>query len=218
MREHIRPALTLLAVFSVLTGVVYPFAVTGIAQATLPQQAGGSLIVDHGQVRGSTLIGQGFTQPGYFHGRPSATTDTDPADSSKTISAPYNAANSVGSNYGPTSLALKDRIKADLAALKAENPDQPVPPELVYASASGLDPDISPTAAAYQVARVAKARALPAADVQALVDTLTRARALGLLGEPTVNVLALNRALDEKKPLPAVTPAATPASTPTTTP
>lgn len=203
MREHIRPALTLLVAFSALTGIAYPLMVTGIAQATLPAKANGSLIIDGGQVRGSTLIGQGFSQPGYFHGRPSATTDTDPADSSKTLSAPYNAANSAGSNYGPTSQALKDRMKADYAALRAENPDQPVPPELVYASASGLDPDISPAAAAYQVARVAKARGLPATEVQALVDEHTRLRAFGLLGEPAVNVLLLNRALDEKKPLPA---------------
>jgi K+-transporting ATPase ATPase C chain len=171
-------------------------------------------------VQGSALIGQNFAQPGYFHGRPSATSDTDPADATKTISAPYNASSSSGSNYGPTSKPLQDRIKADMAALTAENPGLPVPAELLYASASGLDPDISPATAAYQVARVAKARGVEAAAVTALLEKNIEPRAFGFLGEPTVNVLALNQALDALAPLKPVVamPPAAPEVVPTTAP
>lgn len=163
-------------------------ALTG---AVFPSQANGSLIVRDGKVIGSTLIGQNFTGEGYFHGRPSATVDTDPADATKTVSAPYNAANSSGSNLGPTSKALIDRVKED-----ADKLGKGVPVELVTTSGSGLDPHLSPAAAAWQVARVAKARNMPEADVQRLVAQHTEGRMYGLLGEPRVNVLQLNLALD----------------------
>ena len=195
MLKQLRPAIVLLIAFTLLTGLVYPFAITGLAHALFPHQAEGSLIVRDGKVVGSELIGQNFTDPKYFYGRPSATTDTDPTDPSKTVPAPYNANNSGGSNYGPTSQALIDRVKTDTAALKAEK-DAPVPVDLVTASASGLDPEISPAAAQYQVERVAQARKLSASQVQALVSEYTSGRTLGILGEPRVNVLKLNLALD----------------------
>jgi K+-transporting ATPase ATPase C chain len=170
---------------------------TGIAQAIFPNQAQGSLIARDGTVVGSALIGQQFTSDKYFHGRPSATTAPDPNDSTKTVPAPYNAANSGGSNLGPSNKALIDRVQSDMEALKKENPSMPVPADLVTTSASGLDPDISPEAALFQVPRVAKARNLPEDRVRQLVTDNTQGRLLGLLGEPRVNVLQLNLALDK---------------------
>lgn len=196
MLREIRPAIFVLLALTLITGLIYPLAMTGIAGAIFPAQASGSLVMRNGQVVGSALIGQEFKDDRYFHGRPSATTAPDPNDATKTVSAPYNAANSGGSNLGPTSKALADRIKDDVEKLKAENPSQAVPVDLVTTSASGLDPDISPEAAAFQVARVAKARNLSEDSVRALVLQNTQGRFLGLLGEPRVNVLALNLALD----------------------
>jgi K+-transporting ATPase ATPase C chain len=197
MFREIRPAILVLLMLTLITGLLYPLAMTGVAGVLFPKQAQGSLIEKDGKVIGSALIGQEFKDAKYFHGRPSATTAADPADSSKTISAPYNAANSGGSNLGPTSKALADRIKEDVEKLKAENPSTPVPVDLVTTSASGLDPDISPEAALFQVPRVAKARNLPEARVRQLVTEHVQGRSAGLLGEPRVNVLALNLALDK---------------------
>jgi K+-transporting ATPase ATPase C chain len=196
MLREIRPAIILLLALTLITGVVYPFAMTGIAGAIFPRQAQGSLIEKDGKVVGSALIGQEFKSDKYFHGRPSATVAPDPNDSTKTVPAPYNAANSGGSNLGPTSKALNDRVKEDVEKLKAENPSMPVPVDLVTTSASGLDPDISPEGALFQVPRVAKARSLPEDRVRQLVTENTQDRLGGLLGEPRVNVLALNLALD----------------------
>jgi K+-transporting ATPase ATPase C chain len=181
---------------TILTGLAYPLAMTGIAQAVFPHQANGSLVERDGKVIGSSLIGQNFAAETYFHGRPSATTDTDPNDASKTIPAPYNAANSSGSNLGPTSKALVDRVTEDANKLKAENPGAAVPIDLVTTSASGLDPDISPAAALFQVPRVAKARNVPEDRVRQLVLDHVSGRLAGLIGEPHVNVLELNLALD----------------------
>jgi len=183
---------------TVLTGLVYPLAVTGIASVLFPYQAGGSLIEKDGKVFGSALIGQNFTDPRNFHGRPSATTDTDPNDPSKTVPAPYNAANSGGSNAGPTSKALIERIQGDVETAKKVS-NGPVPVDLVTTSASGLDPHITPAAAEFQIARVAAARNLPVERVRALVAQATEDRFLGILGEPRVNVLKLNMALDALK-------------------
>ena len=196
MLNHLRPALVLTLAFTALCGLAYPLAMTGLAQALFPVQANGSLIIKNNRVVGSALIGQSFTSDSYFHGRPSATTDTDPADSTKTIAAPYNAANSSGSNLGPTSQALIDRIKADVATAQADHPGL-VPVDLVTSSASGLDPDITPAAAAFQVARVAKARHIAEDQLRALIATHTQERLAGLIGEPIVNVLELNLALDD---------------------
>jgi K+-transporting ATPase ATPase C chain len=196
MLKEIRPALVFVVGLTLLTGIVYPLTMTGVAGAIFPSRAGGSLIERNGQVIGSALIGQEFKSERYFHGRLSATTGPDPEDDTKTVSVPYNAANSGGSNFGPTSQALADRVKADVEALKAENPSAAIPADLVTTSASGLDPDISPEAAQFQVPRVAKARNLPETQVKQLVDTYTKGRVLGVLGEPRVNVLALNLALD----------------------
>ena len=196
MLREIRPAIIVLLALTVITGLAYPLAMTGIAGVIFPSQAAGSLVERNGQVIGSSLIGQEFKDDRYFHGRPSATTTPDPNDSTKTVSAPYNAANSGGSNLGPTSKALNDRVKDDVEKLKAENPSQAVPVDLVTTSASGLDPDISPEAALFQVSRVAKARSLPEDRVRAVVTQNTQGRLIGLLGEPHVNVLALNLALD----------------------
>lgn len=196
MLRQIRPAIMMIIGMTIITGLVYPLAMTGIAQAVFPDQANGSLIQQNGKVIGSELIGQNFADDKYFHGRPSATSAPDPMDASKTMPLPYNAANSSGSNLGPTSKALMDRIKDDAAKLQAENPNMPVPVDLVTTSASGLDPDITPAAALFQVPRVAKARALPEERVRQLVQEHTEARFLGVIGEPHVNVLEINLALD----------------------
>jgi K+-transporting ATPase ATPase C chain len=196
MLKEIRPALVILVALTLVTGLAYPLAMTGIAGVIFPGQARGSIIERDGKVIGSTLIGQEFTSDKYFHGRPSATTAPDPNDSTKTVPAPYNAANSGGSNLGPTSKALIDRIKEDVEKLKAENPSMPVPIDLVTTTASGLDPDVSPEGALFQVPRIAKARNLPESAVRKLVDDHVEGRLAGLLGEPRVNVLALNLALD----------------------
>jgi K+-transporting ATPase ATPase C chain len=196
MLREIRPAIVLLLALTLITGLAYPLVITGIAGIIFPRQAQGSLIEKDGKVVGSALIGQEFKDDKYFHGRPSATTAPDPNDSTKTVPAPYNAANSGGSNLGPTSKALADRVKDDVDKLKAENPSMPVPLDLVTTSASGLDPDISPEAALFQVPRVAKARNMPEDRVRDLVNQNTKGRFAALLGEPRVNVLALNLALD----------------------
>lgn len=197
MLKQLRPALVLLTALTAITGLAYPLAMTGLAGAIFPAKAAGSLIERDGTVIGSSLIGQNFTGAGYFHGRPSATTAPDPADASKTVPAPYNAANSSGSNLGPTSAALAERVKADVEALKAENPGAPVPVDLVTTSGSGLDPDISLEAAYFQVPRVAKARNIPQDKLRDLVTARIEGRTLGVLGEPRVNVLALNLAVDD---------------------
>ncbi len=195
MLRHIRASIVVLLLMTALTGLAYPLAMTGIARIIFPAEAAGSLIMVDGKVVGSALIGQNFAGDRYFHGRPSATTDTDPRDPTKTVPAPYNAASSVGSNLAPTSKALVDRVKEDAGKLGARK-DKPVPADLVTTSASGLDPHISPAAAAWQVPRVAKARSLPEAQIQRMVALHTEGRVLGLLGEPRVNVLQLNLALD----------------------
>jgi potassium-transporting ATPase KdpC subunit len=196
MLREIRPAIVLLLVLTVITGLAYPLAMTAIAGALFPARAQGSLIEKDGKVVGSALIGQEFKDGKYFHGRPSATLAPDPNDSTKTVPAPYNAANSGGSNLGPTSKALADRLKEDVDKLRGENSNAAVPVDLVTTSASGLDPDISPEAAQFQVPRVAKARNMPEDTLKQLVASATQGRLLGLLGEPRVNVLALNLALD----------------------
>ena len=199
MLKEFRPAIVILLGLTVITGLVYPLAMTGIAEAIFPRQAQGSLIEKDGKVIGSELIGQVFADDKYFHGRPSATNTPDPKDATKTVDAPYNAINSMGSNLGPTSKALVDRVKGDVDKLKEENPSAPVPIDLVTTSGSGLDPDISPEAALFQVPRVAKVRGLPEASIRTLVQGQIEGRTLGLLGEPRVNVLKLNLALDGLK-------------------
>ncbi|MGA8653760.1 MAG: K(+)-transporting ATPase subunit C [Xanthobacteraceae bacterium] len=195
MLREIRPAIVVLVALTLITGLVYPLVMTGIAKV-MPYRAEGSLIERDGKVVGSALIGQEFTSDKYFHGRPSATTAADPADPTKTVPAPYNAANSGGSNLGPSNKALIDRVQADLDRLKKENPSAPVPADLVTTSASGLDPDISPESAYFQVPRVAKARNLTEDRLRQLVSEHIEERFVGLLGEPRVNVLLLNLALD----------------------
>jgi K+-transporting ATPase ATPase C chain len=197
MLKEVRPAIALLVTLTLITGLFYPLAMVGIANVLFPHQAQGSLIQRNGKVIGSELIGQAFTSDRYFHGRPSATTAADPADATKTLPAPYNAANSMGSNLGPTSKTLIDRVKADVETLKQENPNSPVPVDLVTTSGSGLDPDISPEAALFQVPRVAKARSMPEDRLRDLVNRYVEGRILGIFGEPRVNVLALNIALDQ---------------------
>jgi K+-transporting ATPase ATPase C chain len=196
MIKQIRPAITMIVLMTVLTGLAYPLAMTGIARVVFPHQAGGSLIERDGKIIGSELIGQNFAAEKYFHGRLSATTDTDPNDATKTVPAPYNATNSSGSNLGPTSKALVDRVKGDAETMAAQNPSAPVPVDLVTASASGLDPDITPAGALFQVPRVAKARGLSDDKIRQLVDQNTSGRLLGFIGEPHVNVLKLNILLD----------------------
>ncbi len=196
MLREIRPAIVVLVALTLITGLAYPLAMTGIAKVIFPYQAEGSLVESDGKVVGSALIGQEFDSDKYFHGRPSATTATDPNDPTKTVPAPYNAANSGGSNLGPSNKALIDRVQGDMEKLKQENPSAPVPADLVTTSASGLDPHISPEAALFQVPRIAKARNLPEDRIRQLVADHTEGRLLGLLGEPRVNVLLLNLALD----------------------
>jgi K+-transporting ATPase ATPase C chain len=200
MLREIRPAIVLVIALTLITGVAYPFAMTGIAQLLFPYQAQGSLVERDGKVVGSTLIGQPFTGERYFHGRPSATVTPDPNDASKNVPAPYNAANSGGSNLGPTSKDLIARIQGDVEKLKQENPAAPVPIDLVTTSGSGLDPHISPDAAFFQVPRIAKARNLPEYRLRQLVAENTAAPLGSVLGEPRVNVLELNLALDRLGP------------------
>ncbi|MGP0092496.1 MAG: K(+)-transporting ATPase subunit C [Xanthobacteraceae bacterium] len=196
MLREIRPAIFILIALTLITGLVYPLAMTGIAGLIFPHQAQGSLIRQNGKVIGSELIGQEFTSDRYFHGRPSATTATDPNDATKTVPAPYNAANSGGSNLGPTNKSLVERVQSDVEKLRTENPSASVPIDLVTTSGSGLDPHISPEAALFQVPRVAKARNMSEDRVRQLVNEHVEGRTFGLLGEPRVNVLALNLALD----------------------
>ena len=196
MLKEIRPAIVVLLALTLITGLAYPLGITGIAQVLFPHQAQGSMITRDGIVVGSALIGQVFADDKYFHGRPSATSSPDPQDPTRNVDAPYNAANSGGSNLGPTSKTLADRLQADVEKLKVENPSTPVPVDLVTTSGSGLDPHISPAAALFQVPRVAKARNIPEDRLRQLIQDQTEGRFLGLLGEPRVNVLALNLALD----------------------
>lgn len=200
MWNEARPALVLIVALTVMTGLIYPLALTGLAQVLFPHQANGSLIERDGKVVGSALIGQAFTGEAYFHGRPSATSKPDPNDPSKTVAAPYHAANSGGSNLGPTNKALIERVRGDVDKLKAENPPLPVPIDLVTTSGGGLDPHISPETALFQVPRVAKARNMPEDRLRELVEQHIEGRTLGFLGEPRVNVLALNMALDRAAP------------------
>jgi potassium-transporting ATPase KdpC subunit len=195
MLREIRPAIVVLLALTLITGLIYPLAMTGVAKI-MPYQAKGSLIERDGKVIGSALIGQEFKSDNYFHGRPSATTAPDPNDPTKSVSAPYNAANSGGSNLGPSNKALIERVQGDIDALKKENPSAAVPIDLVTTSGSGLDPDISPEAAYFQVPRVAKARNLSEDKVRDVVREHIEDRFLGILGEPRVNVLLLNLALD----------------------
>ncbi len=196
MLKQLRPALVMIVALTLITGILYPLAITGAAQVIFPRQANGSLVERDGKVIGSDLIGQNFTGEKYFHGRPSATTEPDPKDPSKTVPVPYAADNSGASNLGPTAKALVDRVKDDAGKLKAENPSAPVPVDLVTTSASGLDPDITPAAAEFQVPRVAKARGISEDRLRQLIADNTTDRTLGILGEKRVNVLALNLALD----------------------
>jgi potassium-transporting ATPase KdpC subunit len=200
MLKEIRPAIVLIIALTLITGLAYPLAITGIAEVIFPYQAQGSLIQRDDKVVGSALIGQVFSGEGYFHGRPSATNTPDPKDPTKNIDAPYNAANSGGSNLGPTSKTLIDRVKGDVESLKKENPSAAVPVDVVTTSASGLDPHVSPEAALFQVPRIAKARNVPEDRVRQLVTDRIEGRTFGLLGEPRVNVLTLNLALDALKP------------------
>jgi K+-transporting ATPase ATPase C chain len=199
MIKHARPAIVMIVCMTLITGLVYPLAMTAIAQLLFPWQANGSLVTKDDKVIGSALIGQNFAGENYFHGRPSATTEPDPKDATKTIPVPYAADNSAGSNLGPTQKDLIDRVKGDAATLAKQNPGTPIPVDLVTTSASGLDPDITPAGALFQVPRVAKARGMAVDQVRALVEAHVQGRTLGVLGEPRVNVLALNMSLDALK-------------------
>ena len=196
MLKQVRPALVFIVALTLITGVVYPFAMTGIARVIFPIQSQGSLVEENGKIVGSALIGQEFKSDSYFHGRPSATLSPDPNDSTKTVPAPYNAASSGGSNLGPTNKSLIERVQGDMDRLQQENPSSEVPIDLVTTSGSGLDPHISPEAALFQVPRVAKTRNMSEDSVRRLIDEHVEGRTLGILGEPRVNVLALNLALD----------------------
>jgi K+-transporting ATPase ATPase C chain len=196
MLKQIYPAIIMIVLLTIITGIAYPLGMTSIAQALFPYQANGSLVAHDGKIIGSALIGQNFADAKYFRGRPSATTDTDPNDATKSVPAPYNASNSVGSNLGPTAKTLLDRVSEDTKKVQAENPSVPVPVDLVTTSASGLDPDITPAAAYFQVPRVAAARRLPIERVQHIVDQNVQGRFLGIIGEAHVNVLNLNMSLD----------------------
>jgi K+-transporting ATPase ATPase C chain len=196
MLKEIRPAIVLLVALTLITGVIYPFAMTGIARVIFPIQSQGSLVEENGRIVGSALIGQQFQSDRYFHGRPSATVAPDPNDPTKTVPAPYNAANTGGSNLGPTNKSLIERVQGDMDRLQQENPSAEVPIDLVTTSGGGLDPHISPAAALFQVPRVAKTRNMSEDSVRRLVDEHVEGRTLGILGEPRVNVLALNLALD----------------------
>jgi K+-transporting ATPase ATPase C chain len=200
MLEHLRPAIVMIVAFTLLTGIAYPLAITGIAQLTMPTAASGSLIVKDGKVIGSSLIGQPFTEDKYFRSRPSATLDADPNDSTKMIDSPYNAASSLGSNLGPITEKLLERVKADIETLRGEGVSGPIPIDAVTASSSGLDPHISRETAMMQAPRVAKARNLPETKVREMIESRVEARALGILGEPRINVLMLNLALDATQP------------------
>ena len=197
MLQHIRPAIVLIVVMTILTGVIYPYAIWAVGAVIFPDRANGSLVRRaDGTIVGSALIGQVFTSDKYFHGRPSATNTPDPKDPSKNIDAPYNAANSSGSNFGATSQSLVDRVKGDIEALRKSGINGPIPADAVTTSGSGLDPDISPDYAALQVPRVAKARNLPEDKIRAVLAKHTEGSFLGFIGEPRVNVLLLNLALD----------------------
>lgn len=200
MLKELRPAILVLVVLTTIVGLAYPLAMTGLADALFPTQAAGSLIERNGVVIGSALIGQEFTSDRYFRGRPSATTGPDPSDSTKTTSVPYNAANSMGANLGPTNKALVERVQGAVEKLKQENPGAMVPIDLVTTSGSGLDPHISPDAALFQVPRVAKARNISEERLRQLVQERVEGRTLGIFGEPRVNVLLLNLALDQVSP------------------
>jgi potassium-transporting ATPase KdpC subunit len=200
MLKELRPALVILVVLTAITGLLYPLAMTRIAEAIFPRQAQGSLVERDGQVVGSELIGQNFASDKYFQGRPSATVTPDPNNPGKNLDLPYNAANSGGSNLGPTNKALIERVKEDVEKRKAENPNANVPIDLVTTSSSGLDPHISPEAALFQVPRVAKARNMPEDRLRQLVNGRIEDRLLGIFGEPRINVLALNMALDREAP------------------
>jgi K+-transporting ATPase ATPase C chain len=197
MFRQIRPAILMIVVMTVITGLIYPLGMTGLAQLFFPHQANGSLIEKDGKVIGSRLIGQNFTSDKYFHPRPSATTEPDPKDPTKTVPVPYAADNSGGSNLGPTNKALIDRVKGDAVNLAKQNPGTPIPVDLVTTSGSGLDPDITPASALFQVPRVAKARRLDPEKLRTLVDQQTHDPLLGIIGEKRVNVLELNLALDQ---------------------
>lgn len=199
MLNHIRPAIVFVVLMTILTGIMYPLAMTGLSQALFPNQANGSLIKKGDIIVGSHLIGQTFVTDNYFHGRPSATTATDPNDSTKTVPAPYNAANSNGSNLGPTSQALVDGVKTMATTLQSES-NQRIPVDMVTTSGSGLDPDITPAAARFQIPRIAHTRHLPENIVSDLINQHITPRTLGVFGEPTVNVLELNMALDKTSP------------------
>ncbi len=196
MLKQIRPAVLSIIVLTIVTGLLYPLAMTGIANVVFPQQATGSLVEVDGKVVGSELIGQLFVSEKYFRGRPSATLAGDPQDPSKTVPAPYNASNSAGSNLGPTNKALIDRVKDDVAAAQADGGAAPIPVDMVTSSASGLDPHISPQNALFQIPRISKARGLSEDKLRELVERMTETRFLGIWGEPRVNVLLLNVALD----------------------